>query len=545
MRPGPGTKRVIAALAAATLTGGAVQALDAQPGSAGSREPARYRHLPAQVFSVPGGGKIAVGAPTPRTVMIQDFDAGSGTWDGPSRLYSRTGVTCGEIDGRTSPGGVALLLECDAPYYEDQAPVESVALVSTDLSSWAKTVLPGEAYRAPGISPSGEHAVWLAGQGFVTWSADDGFSRLRATTYDGDTSDPTAVVADDGTVTVAGPDFPDPEADRCTLGLHEVTPAGATSVAYVDFAPGAEPGCYELDLQADSSTRISNGRGPERAGRFVVGRADESTPWALLERAPDQAPGLETYRGGLKRRMPAVFSDVPGQPLLSVGSADRRRIAVQAYDSTSQAWGPARVVYDHGFPGCTWSFEAGLEATKVHHLLMYCYPKRRASGDYPPRARDFTELPRAGGRVLLSVDGERWRSVRVGRRLVTEVPDGSLVAVPAPRRTLVASPEGVASVPVRATGRCDLLFPIGPRRLLRIDATADSRGWPSRLQRSTASGWKTIQRISVPERGACRTVFDVDYGAPSRFYFRGGAQTRALRIERSPTGWRAVRVRAI
>ncbi|MEJ7832724.1 MAG: hypothetical protein WKF79_07405 [Nocardioides sp.] len=407
----PGTRRVLAALAVATLTGGAVQALDAQPGSAGSRQPARYRHLPAQVFSVPGGGKVAVGAPTPRQVMIQHFDSGSGTWDRPSLLYSKRGVTCGEIEGRASPGGVALLLECDTPYYEDQAPVESVGLVSTDLATWAKTVLPGEAYRGPGISPSGGHAVWLAGGGFVTWSAADGFSPSRDTTYDGDTSDPTAVVADDGTVTVAGPDVSDPEADRCMLGLHEVTPAGARSVAYVEFAPGAEPACYELNLQPDSSTRISNGSGPERAGRFVVGRPDESAPWALLERAPDQAPGLVAYRGPAARRMNAVFSDVPGQPLLSLGSADRRRVAVQAYDTGTQSWGAPRVVYDHGFPGCAWNIEIHSERTPVSHLLMQCYPKRRPGGDYPPRNDDFDVLPIDGGRVLLSADGVDWRSV--------------------------------------------------------------------------------------------------------------------------------------
>ncbi|MEJ7832725.1 MAG: hypothetical protein WKF79_07410 [Nocardioides sp.] len=128
---------------------------------------------------------------------------------------------------------------------------------------------------------------------------------------------------------------------------------------------------------------------------------------------------------------------------------------------------------------------------------------------------------------------------------MTESPDGGLVAVPARRRTLVAAPDRVISLDARAPGRCELVVPIGPGRVLRLDATRGSRQWPSRLQRFTDRGWRTIQRVAVPEGARCGKVFEPGFGARGRYYFRSGDQFRALRIERGPTGWRAVRVRAI
>ena len=67
---------------------------------------AHYRHLDAQVF-----GAVAVGMPNPRTVQIQHYSTpppARGTRR-PVLYRTRGRVTCGEIEGRASPGGVALL----------------------------------------------------------------------------------------------------------------------------------------------------------------------------------------------------------------------------------------------------------------------------------------------------------------------------------------------------------------------------------------------------------------------------------------------------
>ena len=110
------------------------QARDERPVRAGGLED--YRHLAAQVF-----GTVAVGMPNPRTVLLQHYDATTQDWGPPTVLFSAgRRVTCGAIEGRATSAtgsGVALLLACDTPYSEDQAPVHSVALVSPDGQSWS------------------------------------------------------------------------------------------------------------------------------------------------------------------------------------------------------------------------------------------------------------------------------------------------------------------------------------------------------------------------------------------------------------------------
>ena len=512
-------------------------------GAAGSA-PADYRFLKAQVFRVPGTGEVAVGMPDPRTVKVQHRLDGEPAWSESTVLFRERSITCGRIEGRASTGGVALTLECDTPYYEDQAPARSRAAVTQDLTSWALSELPGEAYRTPGISPSGEHAAWLAGGigSFVSWSAGSGFSGVRRTSYDSDGSDNATVVADDGTVTVAGGEGRD---GRCVLGLHAVSPAGQESIQYVDFAPGQPTGCTELSVEGVSSTRITNSRYAGRQGRWVVGRPDEASPWVLLARAPEQAPGREKYRRSVQRAMDTVFSDVPGQPLLSVGSPDRRRVEVQAYDEQAQRWGPARVVYDHGFPGCAWDEEAGARSLRVHSLLMHCYPKRRASGDYPARGRGFAIRPARAQRVLLSPDGRRWRTISVGARPVTPSLDRRQVAAPGFPGTTIVSPSGFVRLRAKAAGRCEVVLPVGPDSVVRLDATRGSRGFPSRLQRWTGSGWRAVQRLDGFGPGRCRSIETLAYGGPGRFFLRTTVGAKSVRIERTADGYRVRLTRGV
>lgn len=532
-------RRLIAAGAAVLLAVTLVPALT-EGAAAEQAAPARYKFLRAQVFTAPGLGTIAVGMPTERTVKVQRLDPGTGLWTRPRVLFEKKGITCGEIEGRTSPGGVALTLECDSPYYEDQAPTHSRALVTSDLQAWSSKRIPGESYRPPGISPSGTYAVWAAngGSDVLTWSAAAGFANpLRPVGHDFDTGDLGYVVDDEGTVTVAGPDT---AAGRCVIGLYSRTLDGRTSRQHVDIAPGTEIGCTELAAYGESSTRISSGPHVGRAGHWLIGRVDESSPWTLLERAPATAPGLVDYRGPARRVMGALDSNVPGQPLLSVGSPDRRRIAVQAYDEAAQAWGPTRVVYDHGFPGCTWGNGAGERTMAVHSLLMLCYPERRPSGDYPPFTDGYEPAPARSTRALLSGDGRTWRSIPMGIHPVTSSIDRTLVAAGRDRRTTIVSSAGFTEVPAGAPGRCEAVIPIGPERLLRLHAVPGSRGYPRQLQRLTSTGWKTVHLIPRLGTATCRRVMVSDFGVAGTFAFVASGSAKGLRVTRSGHGWRAV-----
>jgi hypothetical protein len=535
MRP---TRRLMAAGVVAVLAGTLAPALH-QSAGAQQAAPETYRFLRAQVFTAPGLGTIAVGMPTERTVKVQRLDPATGEWSRPRVLFEKDGVTCGEIDGRTSPGGIALTIECDKPYYEDQAPTHSRAMVTRDLETWSSKRLPGESYRPPGISPTGSYAVWLASsQDVMTWSPEDGFAiPLRPIGHDFDTGDLAAVVTDDGTVTVAGPDY---AGGRCVIGLYSRTLAGQASHQQVDIAPGASIGCTELAAYGESSTRISSGPYVDRAGRWVIGRADESSPWTLVERAPSTAPGLVGYRGSSRRVMSAVYSNVPGQPLLALGSPDRRRITVQAYDDAAQSWGPTRVVYDHGFPGCTWGNGVGARTYGVHSLLMHCYPKRRPGGDYPPYDDDYVVAPARSTRALLSGDGRAWRSIRMGGHPITSSLDRTLVAAGHDQHTTIVSSNGFTEVPAGAPGRCEAVIPIGPERLLRLHAVPGSRGYPRQLQRLTSTGWKTVQRIPSLGTSRCRRVVVSDFGVTGTFAFVASGRAKGLRITRSEHGWRAV-----
>lgn len=510
---------------------------------AADTEPARYQVVKAQVFSVPGVGTVAIGMPTHRTVKIQYLDEADGAWSSPTLLFdSGSRRTCGEINGITSPGGIALTIECDGSYSEDQAPTKTQALVSRDLQTWAGHKIPGESYREPGISPSGNYAVWMAngGSDVLMWGARQGFRLpLRPVGNDYDTGDLAFLVDDQGTSTVAGVDA---EAEGCTVAFYSRTLAGATGHQQVDISPGNTTGCSETSVYATSSTRVTSGPFVEEPGRWVVARSDESSPWALVTRAPSQAPGLVEYRGPQSKTMYVQYSDVAGQPLLALGSQDRRRVTVQAYDDQAQTWGPTHVIYDHGFPGCVWG-SGSMSRYAVHHLLMHCYPKRRASGHYPPYDGDYNVAPRNATTALLSIDGTEWRTFRMGGRPVTSSPDRSFVAAGRAKSTTIASPAGYQTLAAGAPGRCEAVVPIGTRQLLRLNATVGSRGFPTELQRLTPSGWKRIQRIERSFEGRCQRIEMASPGLAGTFYLDSTGYNRPLRLVHDEQGWRVVSIR--
>lgn len=538
----PGTTRVLAALLTAAVVGTGIDAMAIDsPRRASSyaaeTAPASYRHLKARVFRAPGLGTIAVGAPTPRRVTVQRLDEASGTWSEPRLVFLGTdGVTCGDISGRASAGGVALLLECDSSYSEDQAPADSVALITRNLRTWSRHDLPGESYGAPAISPQGAYAAWpAAGLGdFVEWGQDTGFSGLRTTSYDGDTGGSTLVVTDDGTVSVLGPQS---TPAGCVVGVHERTLAGERRSSQVE---GVDPGCTEGSLVNRNALEVVGG-GSDRSSRFVVGRADTSSPWVLTSRAPASAPGLVDDQGSPRRVIYTSFSDVPGQPLVAYGSPDRQRIFTQRYDEDAQEWGARTQVYDHGFPACAGEGTFGQRRSAVHAITLHCYRARRPGGDYPPATDGYQTAPPFQLQALLSVDGVTWRTVDLAGRPLGRSADRRLVAAPGRRSTTIVSPEGFTVLPVRAASRCGFVHPIGPQRLLRLHGSVGS-DWPHLLQRFEDDRWRTIQRVRMPSEGYCTQVRSIEDFFPTSYLLSGKGGRVALRVVRRDGAWRVVRV---
>jgi len=311
------------------------------PGPAQAQAIAHYRHLPAQVV-----GTVAVGMPDERTVQVQHLDAATGQWDAPTTIHRAKGrVTCGNVEGRASTnGGVALLVECDTPYYEDQAPVHSIGLVSPDGSGWAKRKLEGEAYAAPAISPSGTYAAWLVGGigAYVEWSATTGFgARPAQTSYHADNGDSTLVVDDAGVVTVLGPES---VGRTCVLGVHTRDLAGHRTHTTVAVDPGCGDGSV---VNVDADTVLAGGY--ERAYATTVSRTP--TGWAATAPPPADGQGLvhHGYRG---TRIATYFaySSTPGSPVVALGSPDRRRILAQVYDATTRSWSPQTTAYTSAKP---------------------------------------------------------------------------------------------------------------------------------------------------------------------------------------------------
>jgi hypothetical protein len=433
---------------------------------------ASYRFLPARVF-----GTVAVGMPDPRTVQVQHLDPATGSWDAPATIYHARGrVTCGAIDGRASSPtgpGVVLLLECDKPYYDDQAPAHSVAVVSRDGRSWSHRKLPGEAYRDPAISPSATYAAWLAGPsgGYVEWSAASGFGRPARTSYRYDQGMETPVVDDTGTVTVVGPEV---SPGGCVVGIHARTLSGVPSHTTLPV----DPGCTEGDFENVDALTVLGG-GTERATQFTVARGAVGAAWGVTRVAPADAPGLERWGTNPKRiQTHYVYSTRPGSTIVAVGSEERHHVMAQVFDQDSWTWSPPTELY---------------AAT------------RRCDEGYfdQPASALYVDVLKCGiGYVaLVSADGTSW-TVRDIHRNPFAVTDRG-VALPGRAATTVVRPDGVQEFPVAADGPCDVLVPGRAGELVRLHGRRGS--WPTRVQVSTGGRFHTVSRA--------RRVADVCRGA--------------------------------
>ena len=462
----------------------------------GSNAPAHYRYVGAKVFTAPGLGSVAVGAPNPRTVKIQHLDPATGTWDAPTVLYRTRRATCGVVQGRGSAGGVALLLECTG---------YAVAFVSRDLHAWSTTRLFG-VDAAPAISPSGAYAAWLAnGTGqYVEWSAQGGFAPGVATTYDYEIGNETLVVDDAGTVSVLGPE---PRGQDCVVGIHTRDPAGVLTHSVVE---GVDPGCLGGLLENVDALTVTGGRVlGSRADRFTLARSTVGAAWTLTRIRPREAPGLVAYESS-KNLIPTVYLQTvhADRPLVAIGSPDRRRILTQVYDEAAQAWGPQTQVFT----------------------------SRRACSSGPDTIyRELYVLDLHCGRktaVLVSADGRTWTVGKVGRRPWTLV--GDQVALPDATGTTVVSDRGTTRFPV-TTGRCSVVYPGRPGTLVRL-YTAPGEAWPTKVQLSTGGPFRTVSK--APRlRDRCLGVTVVNTENPPTVVIRGDRRDHDVRFRMRHGTW--------
>jgi len=462
----------------------------------GSNAPAHYRYVEAEVFTAPGLGSVAVGMPDPHTMKIQHLDPATGTWDSPTMLYHKRRVSCGQIEGRASTGGVALLLACTG---------HNVALVSRDLHGWSRTRLVG-VHAAPAISPSGSYAAWLAGGtgGYVEWSVRAGFAPAAATTYDAELNGETLVVDDAGTVSVLGSE---PRGADCVVGVHTRDLAGALTHSVVE---GIDPGCIGSVLENVDALTVTGGTVlGSRADQFTLARSTPGAPWTLTRIRPSQAPGLVTYESANNLIRTVYLETVHAdRPLVALGSPDRHRILTQVYDDDTQTWGPQTEVSTSG---------------------------RRCSPGTDSRYRELYVLDLQCGHkttVLVSADGRTWTVGKVGRRPWTLV--GDQVALPDATGTTVVADRGTTRFPA-TTGRCGVTYPGRPGTLVRLVA-APGAAWPTKVQLSTGGPFRTVSK--APRlRDRCLGVTVVNTENPPTVVIRGDRRDHDVRFRMRHGTW--------
>jgi hypothetical protein len=501
---------VALATAAAVLTGSTV---GAEPAPAGPPAAGLPKEIPGGVeLTLADGDVLRVwAADNNRAVFSRRLDAATGAWGPRLEVVRRKNLYCGEVEGRTANGAVALLAQCDeGGYYEDTAPVSSQALWSPDGVTWSSYTLDGEAYEEPGISPDGQNAVWPMHQRYTTRTAA-GFTdhTVRA---DGQEYTVTATITDTAQVSFL---YFAQSGRRCPLVVQTRTGDAAPVRQEVRVAGG----CSDVALVNTDSNTVWYGEIGSEAYVSVVERPDGASPWALTHIAPAYAPGLQTVELG---RLPTDFFAADGLPLIAISSERGRLVRAQLYDRASQTWGASRVVHDAGATGCRWgdTYTATLLAVIAVDL-------------------------RCGGRhvVLTTRDGVTWQALRMGKHVLGISSDGAQVAVPGRSRTHVISAErGVVTLPLPVTGRCDVVVPDGPDGAVLLTAAGRHRGWPTVLQHSSPTGWTRLSRTDLPTYPrACGRVRSSSYDLPVRFDIRSGWKGYTVQVVERDGVWAARR----
>lgn len=462
-----------------------------------TRAVASLEGLDSVVLDLEDGDRLAIVLTDLHRATIQHYSRFDDKWTEPSVLYAAEDRECGDVSATMSGGTVAVILECDASYAEDQAPTRSVGLVSTDLVGWAGTDLEGEAYGSPGLSPSGEYAVWPEGRPgrVMTWSATEGFEETRVDAPGG-----ALTLQDDGTPVTA--------VIQSGNGPCAVTFYAGSEDRTVRLTPQGESwGCGDRSLSfSDPNTLVLGG---QTAGDdFVLSRGDDDS-WSVTAFAPMHVPGRVTYPEDHERAMFDQLFATTGGTVISAGSPDRRRVRVQVFDSVSGRWGPPTTVYDHGFPGCTWRWGGEFGPRSVFAIDMSCYPTEHPDGEYPARVKGDPEsvAPVDGRIVLLSVDGTEWTVRDLGARSAVSSTDGEYVVLPG-SPLLRATARGIDPLPA-ADQPCDALLVTSTGDVLRLgDEDGTHRGWPTALLRATDDGWEKVASVppGPPAAGTCGYV---------------------------------------
>ncbi len=459
---------VIVALATATavLSGSTVGAEPAPPAQPVAGLP---KKIPGGVeLTLADGDLLRVyAAENDRAVLSRRLDAATGTWAAPVVVLKRKNLFCGQVDARTANGAVAAIALCDkGGYYEDTAPVSSQALWSQDGVTWSASTLDGEAYEEPGISPAGTRGVWPESEAYVTYGPE-GFTRYRLRTPDQEYT-ATATITDDAQVSY----------------LYGTASGGGLCATVVltrtgDATPSRQEvrsrfACSDVGFANVDSDTVWLGDLGNPAQRAVISRASSTSPWALAQIPPADAPGLKHGR-----RLDVDFFGAPGIPLLALGSRTGHRVVAQRYDATTQTWGASTLAYDAGSRRCSWG-------------------DTWIAGELGVIAVDL----KCGGRhvVLTTQDGVTWHALRMGKHVRGFSADGRYVAVPGRATTSIISAErGVVTLPLPVTGRCDLVVPDGPDGAVLLTARGRHGGWPTVLQHSGPDGWSTLSRTTLPD----------------------------------------------
>lgn len=438
-----------------------------------------------------------------RTVWGSRYEADTGVWGQRTVVLREKNVYCGDVDARAAGNAVALIAECDkGGYSEDQAPTHSQALYSPDTLTWQTFTLPGEAYDEPGISPGGTAAIWPLYHGWATYTPA-GFEVVERE-LPGQEYTITGTISDTGDVSIL---YGDGQIDfrDCVLSVLTVAATGAESEQHLDV----QNACADVELANVDANTVVFGFIDYPESTVTLSRPDTASPWAITGIAPLNAPGLVRHRG--RGTAPTLFASSPGLPLLAVGSPDKKSFYAQAYDPLTQQWSAPETIRS-GSPTCTWGDNFIQEPLDVFALRLKCGTKQR---------------------VLISVDGTSWTNVPLFGRQLGVAPDGAQVSVSWKNRTLIFSRElGEASLPVGGNARCDVVQPVSPESAIRL-TTSSKRGWPSRLELSTSSGWKRTStefpRLHVAN-DVCRHVRPELSERPVNYSFLGRSRVVSLAV---------------
>jgi hypothetical protein len=501
---------VIVALAttAAVLTGSTGGAAAPPPGPGAPPGPA---DLPREIeggveLTMADGDLLRVwAADSHRVVWSKRRDSATGAWGPREEVLRREDLFCGEVEGRTANGAVALLVQCDRHgYAEDQAPVASRAMWSPDGATWTSYTLDGEAHEEPGISPDGQNAVWPQHGRYATRSAA-GFAE-HDLDADGQEYTVTATISDTGQVSF----------------LYGTCAGGRSRVVVLTRTGDAAPTRQEVDVDhACEDTNFANvdahttlfGYFGDPGQVAVIARADAASPWALTQVAPEDAPGLAR----VDRRLTTRFIASAGGPLVALGSRTGRRVRAQVFDPVAQAWGAAITVHESR-NRCRWGPDGTTQPLAVVAAVVRC----------------------GGSNVVLTTrDGLAWQALRMGRRSLGQSGDGRYVAVPGPTSIHVISPElGVVTLPGGTAGRCDVVVPDGPQDAVQLVAAGGPRRWPTVLRHVSSDGTDRLGRFPTRTRGRCAGV-EQSYDRPTRFEMDSTRidQGQTVLIARRGDGW--------